>query len=367
MLTTEEGLCTMTGTLGEENLGIVSMTLSNFTINDNTAVNSAGAIYNDGDSGTVTLTMTSCAFNGNSSDSAGAIYNDGDYGQPMLSLSNCTFNNNSAVSAGGALYNTFDNGNVALNIESCIFINNSTTGSGGALYNDSQTITTTVQCSRFVGNTASSGSALYENSGFINAIDNWWGSNSNPSALFGGSDITYTPWIIMSVQASPSNLLPGILSIITADFTQDSSGDNIGSCMPNGSPITFSAANGTVVPTTAETANGLAITLLSLNSTGSICAWDADVLDIIDSEQCITVTYRPLGLYRPNWGCICSDTGTQHVLISSNNGTTTNSLSGWVFDSATNTVSSINQLIFTPDILYNVAVYNTEASSILPF
>ena len=149
----------------------------------------------------------------------------------------------------------------------------------------------TVRCSRFVGNRGEV--TLYQNFGSINAINNWWGSSTfDPLNLFGvggSGTITYDPWIIMSLYTGPSNLLPGIITTITADFTQNSSGEVIGNCLPDGTPIAFGALNGTVTPITATTLNGLATTLLSLNSTGSGCALDADQSDIIDFEQCITV------------------------------------------------------------------------------
>jgi len=323
----------------------------------------AGAISNAGLGDTATLNIYNCLFDSNSAGFfAGAIYNDGNNGTATLNIASCAFSYNSADQAGGVIYNSDDSGSAYFDAASCNFIDNSTTNSGGVIYTDSA-LTSTVGCCRFVGNIAPvSGPAIYINSGSVYAIDNWWGSNADPSlsGLFGGAgSIISAPWILMAIQASPSNLLPGIVSNITADFTQNSSGQPIGSCMPDGSPVAFSTPAGTVTPPIVLTISGQAKTLLSLTSTASVCARDADAPDTTLSEQCTAATFDPLGLYRLNYGCICSDTtGTQHILVGSYNNTGLNSIEGWVFDEVTASCVQISPLIVTPDILYNVAVYN---------
>lgn len=355
------------GALYNDGNGSAILTSYNCTFSNNSAIGGlgGGVIYNDGDHGSASLTLSNCTFSNNNAfngDTGGAIYNDGDLGSAVLNLMNCYFNGNSSDSAGGAIYNTWDDGTVALTAFSCNFIDNNTTGSGGALYNDSGTITTTVQCSRFVNNTATdSGPALYGNSGTINAIDNWWGSNTDPSVagLFGGSGINYEPWIIMAIQANPASPWLGGTSTITTDFTQNSSGQQIGACFPDGTPILFTTSFGTITPTSAATVGGIATATASTNRLATTCAIAGPGAE--DYSQCVIIDPIPQGLYRLNFGCICSDTTTtQHILIGSYNSTGTNSLKGWVLDGNSPVCSLITPLILTPNILYNVAVYNEQ-------
>ena len=69
-----------------------------------------GGVYNDGYSGTATLTVTNSTFSGNSAGYldygwGGAIYNDGSLGSATLTLNNSTFSGNSAGYHGGGIYN----------------------------------------------------------------------------------------------------------------------------------------------------------------------------------------------------------------------------------------------------------------------
>ena len=57
-------------------------TLNNCSFNTNSA-QYAGAIYNDGYVGIVTLSLTGCTFNSNSAQYAGAIFTDGGMDRPL--------------------------------------------------------------------------------------------------------------------------------------------------------------------------------------------------------------------------------------------------------------------------------------------
>src|SRR5437660_730922 len=70
-----------------------------------------GGVYNDGYSGTATLTVTNSTFSGNSVaapysvGSGGGIYNNGSYGSATLTVANSTFSGNSAIDAGDPNFN----------------------------------------------------------------------------------------------------------------------------------------------------------------------------------------------------------------------------------------------------------------------
>ena len=158
-----------------------NLAFTNCSFSGNTAVN-GGAIDIPT---TSTLSITSCTFYSNvATNSGGAIHTEAD-----SRVSNCTFNANNATQ-GGAILNEGP-----LTSSMCIFDANNA-NVGGAIYNN-PTGQIDIHCSRFVGNTANTGgSAIYNggSSNSVNAINNWWGTNTpNASTLF-TSDVTYVPY-----------------------------------------------------------------------------------------------------------------------------------------------------------------------------
>src|SRR5436853_1962112 len=79
-----------------------------------------GGIYNDGESGAVTLTITNCTFAGNSADYGGAIYNDGETASATLTVINSTCTGNFAT-YGGGLFNDGAFGSATLNVINSTF------------------------------------------------------------------------------------------------------------------------------------------------------------------------------------------------------------------------------------------------------
>jgi len=161
----------------------------------------------------------------------------------------------------------------------------------------------------------------------------------------------------MALQANPATPWLGGSSTITANFTQNSNGQPIGSCLPDGTPVLFTTTYGTITPAAATTISGTATASLSSDRLATTCAVAGPGAE--NYQECTIVNSIPQGLYRLNYGCICSDTtGTEHILIGSYNNTGVNQIEGWVFDEVQAICSQISPLILTPDILYNVAVYN---------
>src|SRR6266700_2461278 len=87
-----------------------TLAIDHCTVSDNLGSVGAG-VYNDGYSGTATLTVTNSTFSGNSVGapymvgSGGGIYNDGSLGSATLTLNNSTLSGNSAGYHGGGIYN----------------------------------------------------------------------------------------------------------------------------------------------------------------------------------------------------------------------------------------------------------------------
>jgi parallel beta-helix repeat protein len=104
-----------------------------------------------------------------------------------------------------------------------------------------------------------------------NTIDvryNWWGSNLNPSSRMYGS-VNVSPWIILSLTASPSLIKSGETSNITADMLHDSNGnyhDPVMGHVPDGIRVNFSTTLGSI----SSPVNLVSGTALSTLSGGSI-------------------------------------------------------------------------------------------------
>nr|WP_319374009.1 hypothetical protein [uncultured Methanobacterium sp.] len=246
----------------------VNVTIRNLTFTNGIAYN-GGAILNNG-----ILSISDCTFTANTATNwGGAIYSNSDEDKNVMSLTDCTFTNNTALHGGGAI--AYRN---ICNVTNCTFMYNSVTGDsswcggaigayqgsnstvtgctfvgnsvdpisssfgGGAIYVYAATLT--ANFNRFYNNSASLGNALaYNTNGNIkiNAENNWWGSNVDPTTvpnlIYGPVDAN--PWVILTVNATPSTINNGETSAITADFNHiNGGGDLVGGHIPDG-PITL--------------------------------------------------------------------------------------------------------------------------------
>jgi hypothetical protein len=116
-----------------------SPTLRNLAFIQNSTVNLAGAVYNDGrDGGRSSPTFSNVTFSGNSATfEGGAMVNDAQGGgtsSPLLG--NVTFNGNTAANLGGAMVNSArTGGNASPTLVNVTFSGNSAGNYGGAMYN----------------------------------------------------------------------------------------------------------------------------------------------------------------------------------------------------------------------------------------
>jgi len=192
----------------------VTVTIQNLTLTNGIATYN-GAIYNTGN-----LTVTDCAFTGNTAtDYGGAISNMG-----TLTVTGSTFNNNKANwSGGGAIYN-----DGTLTVTGSTFNNNTaTTGYGGAIRSDDDL---TVVGSTFTGNTASYGGAIYNFGGGTltvtgstfteNTAQNGGGAIYNTGTLT-VSDSTFTGNTVATAGGAISNT-GGTLTVTSSTFANNS-------------------------------------------------------------------------------------------------------------------------------------------------
>jgi len=168
-------------------------------LNHLTIANGTGGVYSAG-----TLTVTNCAFSGNSRYDGGAILED--YG--TLTVSNSTFSGNSATGGAGGGGAILAYG--SLTVTNCTFSGNSSLGSGGAITFANGTLT--VSNSTFSGNSATN---LGNYLGFGGAIGSFMGTLTVTNSTFAGDSATfgggiYAPASTTSVANSVAN------SILTA-------------------------------------------------------------------------------------------------------------------------------------------------------
>src|SRR5690349_22737347 len=190
------------------NLTLDSVTLSN----GNPGALHGGAIYNDGETGNVLLTVTNSTITGCSGDYGGAIFNDGfqDPSFPAhkaaLIVRSCTFTGNTGPQYGGAIWN--ESGNILMTVSYSTFSGNSATArSAGAIQFDgsSGAASGTITSCTFTGNTASnyggavnvdgfSGSAALNinDCTFDNNTANWGGGLALDGSGGGSAVVTVT-------------------------------------------------------------------------------------------------------------------------------------------------------------------------------
>ncbi|MBP2045281.1 beta strand repeat-containing protein [Methanobacterium aggregans] len=250
------------------NHGILS--ISDCTFTENTATNWGGAIFNNG-----VLSISDCTLTENT-----ALHGGGAIAYlSICNITNCTFMYNSVTGAtswcGGAI-GAYRGSNST--VTGCTFVGNSvdlvsTSFGGGAIYVYDATLT--ANFNRFYNNSARLGNAFAFNTDsnvLINAENNWWGFNVDPTTvpnlIYGPVDAN--PWVILTVNATPSTINNGETSAITADFNHiNGGGDLVGGHIPDGTPVTYSSTLGNFNPVTSTTVNGIATTLFTANHIGT--------------------------------------------------------------------------------------------------
>jgi PGF-pre-PGF domain-containing protein len=121
-------------------------------------------------------------------------------------------------------------------------------------------------------------------SGSIDATDNWWGANSTPSAKV-SSSVTYNPWLVLGITASPASIDMATTSVIRANLTYRSTGTDRSSSgtVPDGIPVAFSSAGGTFASGAGNITSGANATRFTPSASGS-----ARISAMVDSETVST-------------------------------------------------------------------------------
>ena len=237
-------------------------TVTKSTFTNNTAMLYGGAIFNQFPN----LNVTSSIFTNNTASDGGAISSN-EYGN--LNVSGSTFINNAATGyGGGAITNVNNNSTVTkstftnntamlyggailneapnLNVTSSTFTNN-TASDGGAIYNYEGTAT--VRFNRISGNSEYD---IYNYRGSVDALYNWWGTNfkgTDPvtaGRINSGND---SSWMVLSINATPTNIKHNGTSTVTADLLHDNQGvyhNPAAGIIPYTGPANFETNKGSI-------------------------------------------------------------------------------------------------------------------------
>ena len=172
---------------GIYNTGTVSVNACTISANSITNGGLGAGIFNDGGSGDATLSIVASTISSNRTSGpgavAGAIFNNGNFGHATLSLSNCTFTGNSTVQSGGAIYHTGVSGSInsVLTVIACTF-NGNTATNGGAIFNQGATTTIigdTIFKTGTIGVNLLNSGGVYKTLGYNISSDNGGGFLTN--------------------------------------------------------------------------------------------------------------------------------------------------------------------------------------------
>jgi CSLREA domain-containing protein len=193
------------------------------------------------------------------------------------------------VSEGGGIYNSII-GSSTTNITEVTVSNNALSNvsanqrGGGGIAQGTGPIT--VSFSRFANNATNAGGGTGFrkdlNAGAATITNNWWGCNTGPSAApcqtavlaAGSGSMNFNPWIILRHSASPTTIVTGQASTLTADFLQNSAGGSIAVADLDaliGTSISFGSAvrgNLSAAQTTIQS-NGTATATFTATSAGA--------------------------------------------------------------------------------------------------
>jgi len=134
-------------------------------------------------------------------------------------------------------------------------------------------LTSNAHMNRLSGNTvgwSDNGDAANVSNGTSDFTNNWWGCNDDPRANAlshcapaNGSG-TYSPWLVLSLPASPINISRGASIPIAADLLHNSAGNSVASVFPDvTTSIAFAADHGANATSPQPLSSGAATTTFS--------------------------------------------------------------------------------------------------------
>ncbi|HZS15700.1 MAG TPA: Ig-like domain-containing protein [Candidatus Dormibacteraeota bacterium] len=309
---------------GVQNIG-GSLTVTNSTISNNASGSSdgggvffysgypvAGALTVSGSTFSAnTLTNTTSMFRGGAALSLDGIAATHYVISDSRFIANVATGTSTGAVGGGAIYAT----NGDLQVRTSLFTGNHADGpvaanAGGGAVNVGSAgdgaANFFVRLNRIVGNAASNGPSGVYAAAAYDFSNNWWGCNSGPG--FTGCDRATNgltiPRLVLGATASPSTVVTGGMSTITASVRLNSSGQDTrslyGGTVPDGPAVTFvGSALGSVLPASVSMSAGIASTTYTAGSTGGSDGVMAS-LDSAGYSAAITVQQAPAIVTAPS-------------------------------------------------------------------
>jgi parallel beta-helix repeat protein len=230
------------------------LNLGSSSISGNTVTGNDLGIYNRSTGTTISGNTVQDSFAGIFLDEGTTTVSNNTIDGNNIGVAVVAFVGSTANSQGVLLSNNiFNNGNGGLSFP----------GGGIRLLVQSGATTTvgaTAHFNRIVGNSVGLDNTT---AAATDATLDWWGSNSGPNTT--GNDktsggVNTSPWLVLSLSASPTLIGPGGTASVTASVTSDSSGAThlTAPFFPNGIPIALGATGGTMAPASAPTQSGSA-------------------------------------------------------------------------------------------------------------
>ena len=234
----------------------IAFTARNLSLQNGTAAK--GGAINAGSDSVVSLSSSSIA-NCSATTAGGGIYAfHGTVDISSSSLAGC-----SATNYGGAIYASGSTVTVTSSA-----LTGSSAPYGGAVYAGGSTVN--VHFSRLYNNTAT---MLWSSGGTVDAPDNWWGTNADPSGFTSGG-VTVNPWLVLTITAIPSSISTSGTSTFRANLTRNSAGTDTaggGVFVPARIPVTFKRTSGTgsLLPQAGNITSGANTTRFTPAGTGT--------------------------------------------------------------------------------------------------
>ena len=250
-----------------------NISLDNSNIYGNNARNYGGGITNEEYDYAFVITNTNIY--SNTALFGGGIDNlDGN-----LVIINSNLSSNSAAVYGGGVYNEVYG---ILNITDSNIINNTSlyTGIGSVVYNLGDSA---LNFNKIIG----TGTLITNQGRTVDATNNWWGSNSNPSGEV-SSNVNVSTWLVLKTTASPTGISPNGSSNITADLTHDQTGNYYDPTLghvPDGIPVIFTSTLGTLSILSSNLINGSASTIFSAGNLPGVAQITSSIEGYINSTN----------------------------------------------------------------------------------
>ncbi len=136
------------------------MIVTNCIVTGNAATSNGGGIDMDDRNASGTISVTGCTLTNNSSLFGGGIAT---YGTGANSITGCIFTSNPASNEGGGIYNQFNNSSSPLTITNCAFTGNTSPFGGGLYnYNGGNSTISMINCTLTGNSATSNGGGIYD-------------------------------------------------------------------------------------------------------------------------------------------------------------------------------------------------------------